>query len=76
MHMITSSVSSLMVLVSWDCGKSRNLFWCFIIGFADSVMSKWFSTHRTRNHMESYTSANRRILVSKQSFQSNSRSEA
>ena len=75
MHMITSFVSSLMVLVSSDRSKSRNMFWCFIIGFADSVLSKWSSTHRTGNHMESHTSTGGRILVSKQGFQSDSRGE-
>jgi len=65
MHMISSSVSLLMVLVSSDRRKSRNLFSCFIIGFADTMMSKWVSTHRTGNHMESHRSTGRRISVSK-----------
>ena len=65
MHMITCSVSSLMVLVSSDCSKSRNLFWCFIIGFADYVMSKWVLTHRTGNYMKSHHSTSRRISVSR-----------
>jgi len=76
MHMIISSVSLLMVLGSLDSSESRNLFWCFIMGFADSVMSKWFSTHQTRNHSESHTSTGGRILVSGEGLKASSRDEA